>query len=154
MDDRITRRRAIRGIGAAVITAGVAGCGESEGEQDAASGSSDGGSSGDQDSDSGSNDSTPEPTTESGPKAEIVEHSAYEKEFESGVKGVVQNNSDEEIPYLEVEVKFFDEEGTRLGDNFTNVEDLGAGKKWKFELMFLEDGEFAEYELTLTTDAL
>lgn len=159
MEDTISRRRAIKGIGAAVITAGLAGCGSSEGEQDSAGGSSGGGSNDDdEDSAGGSNDSTPEPTpeptTESGPKAEIVEHSAYEDEFESGVEGVVQNNTDEAIEYLEIEAKFFDEEGTRVGDNFTNVEDLGANKKWQFELMFLGDDGFAEYELTLTTEAL
>lgn len=87
-------------------------------------------------------------------KAKIVEHDSYEKEFELGVEGKVKNVTDSTLDYLEVEVKFYDKDGNRIGDNFTNVEDLGAGKTWEFSLMFLEDGEFDSYELSATTNAL
>lgn len=131
------RRTVLKTTVAALSGVALAGC-SGESTDDSASGSKDGGGGGSDDQQ----------------QVKIVEHGTYEEEFESGVEGKVENVTDSTLDYVEVEVKFFDAEGNRLGDNFTNVEDLAAGKTWQFKLMFLEDGEFADYELTATTDAL
>lgn len=147
-----------------MLTTTVAGCsGDGENlDESGSSGDSTSGSSGGENDDNDAptetatkaetetSTATPEPE----PAAEIIEHSAYEEEFESGVRGVVQNNTEETIPYLEIEVRFYDENGSRIGDNFTNVEDLGPGRRWEWKVMFLGDGSFAEYDLTLTDKAL
>jgi len=146
------RRTVLKTSVAAFSGIALAGCSGEESE-DSASGSNDNSGSNSNsngDSDSGSNSNSNDDKQE----VKIVEHDTYEKEFESGVKGKVKNVSDSTLDYVEVEVKFYDKDGNRLGDNFTNVEELGAGKTWEFKLMFLDDGEFADYKLTATTDAL
>lgn len=124
----------------------LAGC-SGDSEEDSASGDSGSNDDSGGDGGSGSNDDD----GGSDKKLEILEHEAYQEDYSSGVRGKVKNVSGEEQSYVAVEAKFFDENGERLGDGLDNVQDLGDGKTWQFECVFLDGDEFAEYEIKAST---
>jgi len=78
----------------------------------------------------------------------------YEEEFSSGVRGELTNTTDDAISYTEVTAKFYNDEGTRLGDSLDNVSDLGGEETYAFEVLSLLTGEKADavasYTLTVS----
>jgi hypothetical protein len=79
----------------------------------------------------------------------------YEDEYQSGVRGEITNTSDDEISYTSIEVKFYDDEGTRLGESLDNASDLGAGETYAYEVLSLLTGDKAEsvasYTMTVSS---
>lgn len=141
-------RRAFVATTGSVLTVGLAGC-TSDSEGDSAEGSKDETSSRES---STSTETTKQTTTQKPSKAlEIVDHEAYEGDYDSGVKGTVKNNSDEELDYVEVKAKFMDSEGTLLESGIDDVSGLSGGQKWDFKIMYLGDEEFKDYELEVST---
>ena len=71
------------------------------------------------------------------------------------VWGVVRNEGDRELSYLEVEATFFDEEGEELDTVIEHVDDVTEGDEWPFEVEFPRFGEEAarvdDYELEPVT---
>jgi hypothetical protein len=57
------------------------------------------------------------------------------------------------LSYAEVRARFLDEDGTLLESSLDNVNDLGSGMKWQFEIRFPGSGEDAsavsEYEIAV-----
>lgn len=139
----MNRRTFIATMGASMGTMTLAGCADEA--SDTSSGSS-GTENNNGDTSDGSSSKT---TNESKPKVEILSHETYSGEYgSSGVKGTVINNSDSEIASVEISVKFFDSEGTRIGEGVDYASDLGAGKKYDFKAEFLKtEKEFDDYEI-------
>lgn len=158
MNDELTRRSAIVGLGSISIAA-LAGC-TSDDDGSTASGSSDDGSNGDDDDDStenGSNgdDENEEDGDEDG-SVEILDHEIVEPDVGSyvDVEGTLENNTGEEQSYIEVGVVFRDEDDTRIDDSFTNFSDVEDGETLSFDIMTtVEPDEFDEYELETSTEA-
>lgn len=70
-------------------------------------------------------------------------------------RGVVQNNTDEVLDYVEITFNLYDKEGTQIGTAYTNTTDLKAKGKWKFEAYgdSSEDEKPDHYEYTISTSA-
>lgn len=82
----------------------------------------------------------------------------YSKDMSSGVRGEVTNTSDSSISYTGIQVKFYDSEGTRLGEGLDNTSDLGAGETYAFDAISLLTGDkldsIAAYSITVTDSVL
>jgi len=72
--------------------------------------------------------------------------------FSTYFTGVVQNNTDKEYSYVQIEISLYDAEGALLGTALDNVNNLEANGKWKFKAMsFLtseQNAEIASYKIT------
>lgn len=90
--------------------------------------------------------------TSTKPKLELLEHEWYEEEFSAGVEGTVVNNSDSEVSYVGVQVKFVNDEGTRIGESLDNTTELGGGTKWAFDAMFTgtEPEKVSDYNIEVS----
>lgn len=110
---------------------------------------------------SGSNDPvtpqtfTPEQTTTAGSQGdvEILEHEMYEDEYSFGVRGKLENKTDRELLYVEVQARFFDADETRIAEGLDNLSDLGPGTTANFDAVALEgeSGNVANYEVEVTS---
>lgn len=82
----------------------------------------------------------------------------YSADMSTGVRGEVTNTTDSAISYTEISVKFYNGEGTRLGEGLDNVSDLGAGKTYAFDAISMLTAEKADaienYTITVTDSAL
>jgi hypothetical protein len=87
--------------------------------------------------------------TEPEPKLEIIRAERFSGEYDSGVRGVAKNVSEQELSYAEVSAVFLDDDGRQLGDALDNTNDLAPGREWKFELNYLGEERFSSYELSL-----
>lgn len=71
------------------------------------------------------------------------------------VWGVVRNERDRRLNYVEIEATFLDEEGEELDRVIENVEDVTSGEEWEFQVEFPRYGEEARrvdsYELEVVT---
>ena len=71
------------------------------------------------------------------------------------VWGVVRNEGEREVSYVEIRATFFDEEGEELDTVIENVQDVTSGEDWEFEIEFPDFGERAarvvDYELEPAT---
>ncbi len=56
----------------------------------------------------------------------------------SVIKGIVQNNTDKEYGYLQVEFNLYDKDDNQVGSTFANVNNVEPHGKWKFEAMVME----------------
>jgi hypothetical protein len=82
---------------------------------------------------------TPEPSSE--PAVEVVEHDYQTGEYGSAsVTGIVRNNSNQTLSYVQVEINLYDGQGTQLGSTLANTNNLEPGGRWKFEAQVIEDG--------------
>jgi hypothetical protein len=137
----------------------LAGCTESEADEGSGSdsGTDDGSGSEDNEAD-GDNEIDAQEALESEDTdstvegLEITEHDLYDEEFSAGVKGVVANNTGNTLDYVEVGVVFYNSEGQRIDDMFTNTTDLPDGEEWLFDVMFLGDdpNDIDEYSIAVT----
>lgn len=85
---------------------------------------------------------------------EILEHEFYQEDFSAGVEGTVRNDTGEELSYVEVGVVFYNADGQRIDDSFTNTEDLGDGEEWVFDVMFLgnDPEQVDDYNIVVTDE--
>ena len=82
---------------------------------------------------------SPEPNSE--PAVEVVEHDYQAGEYGSqSVTGVVRNNSNQTLSYVQVEINLYDGQGTQLGSTLANTNNLEPGGRWKFEAQVIDDG--------------
>lgn len=110
---------------------------------------------------SGSNDPAPPETGSSDPTAteesqadvEILEHEMYTDEYSFGVRGKLENKTDRELLYVEVQARFFDADETRIAEGLDNLSDLGPGTTANFDAVALEgeSGNVENYEVEVTT---
>lgn len=59
------------------------------------------------------------------------------------VYGIVRNEGDRELNYLEVEATFLDSDGETLDTVIEHVEDVTSGEEWAFEVEYPRFGEDA-----------
>ena len=71
------------------------------------------------------------------------------------VRGIIRNEGDRELNYLEIAVTFLDAEGEELDTIIEHVEDVTRGETWSFEVEYPRFGEdaalVADYELEPST---
>jgi len=65
----------------------------------------------------------------------------YEEDYSAGVRGEVTNTSDGSISYTDIQVKFYDSDGTRLGETLDNASDLGSGETYAFDAVSTLTGD-------------
>ncbi|MFW5988412.1 MAG: FxLYD domain-containing protein [bacterium] len=63
--------------------------------------------------------------------------------------GNLINNTNEKIDYIEINIKLYDENGTRVDDNMTNMTDVEAGENIEWEILTSYDGKFDSYKIDL-----
>lgn len=136
MQDQITRRKAVAGIGGLTTTAVLAGCSLSADDGDSASSDGGNGSENGNGDDSGSVD--------------ILEHEIQTGELGDmiNVIGEIQNNTGEEQGYIKLTAVFYDSEGTHVDDSMTTFSDVPDGETVAFKIRTpLKEGQFDNYEL-------
>lgn len=95
------------------------------------------------------NGSTPAAETQKEATLTIID-STLEKEEYGGyiVTGTAQSDAD--VSYAEVDVKFYDAEGAVLQSGMTNIVDLKAGEPWKFKV-YGPSEDVKEYKIATST---
>ncbi len=68
-------------------------------------------------------------------------------EFSWVVEVLMENNTERDFDYIEIEYAMFDAEGVKIGSSFTNITDIKAGESFRMELDLYEEG-VASYEVT------
>ncbi len=56
------------------------------------------------------------------------------------VGGVLQNNTGKEYSYVQIELNVYDKDGTQLGSDLANVNNLEPHARWKFETPIIQEG--------------
>lgn len=74
---------------------------------------------------------------------EMVRENAGSMSESVKVVGTAENVSSDTLGYAEVKAKFYDENDALLESFLDNVNDLGAGEKWSFEIQYPGIGEDA-----------
>jgi hypothetical protein len=78
----------------------------------------------------------------------ILEHHATTTEFGTyEVVGTAKNTGTSSMSYAEVDVKFYDAGGTLLDTWIDNINNLGAGETWSFEVMYTGSKTVATYTI-------
>lgn len=86
---------------------------------------------------------------------EIVEHELVEEEFSVEVQGIVRNNGDDVESYVQVDVIFYDSDGTRIDNGISNTSDLTPDEDWAFSVLTTEDADdIDEYDISVTDSAV
>lgn len=165
------RRAFVRGIGTTLLAAGVAGCtdmgGETDGGDDQAQqggtetdGAADAGNETETTTaaeETGGNETTGNETTgnesdvqgtlgeQSNQDLEVVRHSYFERDDQSGVEGVIRNTSDTDYELVTVHITPRADEQTEAGKDYPEQQEkyrdtLAAGATWEFRVVF-EDPE-------------
>ncbi|PSP73382.1 hypothetical protein BRC86_09450 [Halobacteriales archaeon QS_3_64_16] len=65
----------------------------------------------------------------------------YEEDYSAGVRGEATNTSDDSISYTDIQAKFYDSDGTRLGEALDNASDLGDGETYAFDAISTLTGD-------------
>lgn len=72
--------------------------------------------------------------------------------FATYFSGVVQNNTNKEYSYVQIEISLYDADGALLGTALDNVNNLEANGKWKFRAMSMLtsdlNAEIASWKIT------
>lgn len=147
------RRTFLTTAAAGVTTIALAGCSTSEDGSDEASGGNNDDSGSD---DSGDEETEAETTEESDePDVKILDHEmVYDADDMGGAKvtGTVKNTTDSEMGYMQVQVRFFDDSDTRIGEGMWNATDVAADTEVEFETIpAMVDNEPASYEVETST---
>jgi len=67
------------------------------------------------------------------------------------IVGRAKNVSGRQLSYAEVCAKFYDADGVLISSSLDNINDLGAGEVWHFEIMFLGEDIPARYKIYVGT---
>ena len=69
------------------------------------------------------------------------------------IKGIAENTARRQLSYAEIRVKFYDKNDLLIDTSLDNINDLNAGEKWKFEVMYLgmDDSEVDRYDIAIGT---
>lgn len=82
---------------------------------------------------------------------EITEHEFVDEENPT-VRGIVMNNRDEQVEYVDVAVRFYDDGGNLLVSSFTSTTDLPSGTEWAFEVIVTaeHEGDIESYDIRVS----
>jgi len=81
------------------------------------------------------------------PKLEVISAERYSDTYSSGVQGTARNVSEQMLSYAEVSVIFLDSQERQLNSSFDNTNDLAPGREWRFDVTYIGDEDFADYEI-------
>ena len=85
------------------------------------------------------------PVTE---KLQILNHTGGFTDYGSPmVTGTAKNVSSSNLIYAEIRVKWYDSAGVLLDTSLDNINDLGAGETWRFEVIYFGDEKGISYEI-------
>ena len=94
-------------------------------------------------------------------RVRIIEHQLVREEEGTEeetvvVRGVAEViDEEDEVDYVEIRARFYDEEGELLDSTVENVEDVTQETSWEFEIVFPHFGEDAakvsDYDVTVVT---
>ncbi|MDF1533283.1 MAG: FxLYD domain-containing protein [Methanosarcinaceae archaeon] len=90
-----------------------------------------------------------------GGTVEFIEHNPEVDEIGMiYVVGKLKNTDDRSISFIEIYVKFYDDEGNLLDSSYEYIENLGPGEIWNFKIMYigLNDEDAASYKIAVSTD--
>lgn len=152
---RIDRRTTLRGLGALATGLALAGCGDPDTDNAVAEGNA-----GDENDDAGGgaadtgddDQATATPASDDAP-IEIVDH-ALETDVTdlARVTGTVRNTGQDEQPYVQVEARLFDDEGTRIGEGMDNMTDVPPDQTVEFDVQTTaEHANVEDYEVEAGT---
>lgn len=80
----------------------------------------------------------------------VLDSQLQKDDFSWMVTGTAQSNED--VPYAEVKVKYYDDTGALVYSDFTNIVDLAANEPWKFKCYGPSaDIKIKEYKIVATT---
>lgn len=66
-------------------------------------------------------------------------------------KGLIKNNTNREMEYVQIEITLYDAENNQIGSALDNTSNLKAGSGWKFTAISLDNAkEFDHYEYEIT----
>lgn len=66
-------------------------------------------------------------------------------------EGVIKNNSEKEMSYVEIEVILYDENDTQIGTALDNTTTLKAGGTWKFDATCLDNiSSYDHFDYTIS----
>lgn len=73
----------------------------------------------------------------------------YNERGDLGVEGTLKNTADKTLGYVEIKIKFYDENRFLLESNSESISDLKSGEIWKFSSVYpgLNVKEVASYEI-------
>lgn len=145
------------GAGIALLTTSLAGC-AGEGSNDSenvvtgGNGGNGGGNNNNNNKDTTQKSQQSKTTEQSQKKVKVLNHELYTKDYSAGVKGKIKNVSGKELGYVEITVRFFDSEDTRIAEGLDNFSELGAGTTATFDAMYMgqEPSKIDSYELEVS----
>lgn len=149
------RRKFLATTTGAATTVTFAGCGGSGGSGSSDSASGDSGDS--QSTETPAEPSTPtETSAPEQPDVEILSHEmVYDDTLGAKVQGGVRNTTESTLSYIEVSAKFYNNDGTRVGEGMWNATDVEPKTTVQFETIGATvDSEPAEYEIETSISAL
>ncbi|WP_324185974.1 FxLYD domain-containing protein [Halococcus agarilyticus] len=82
----------------------------------------------------------------------VLSSESYTSDFSGGVTGLVENRSENEASYVQVEIGFYRDD-TKVGDGLDNTNNLPSGAQWEYDAAYLEaDGwdSVTEYTVAIT----
>lgn len=93
------------------------------------------------------NEETPTKTSE--PLTILNHEMTYGEYGNLIITGLAENTVGKQLSYTEIRVKFYDNEDVLIGTSLDNINDLDAGEKWRFEVMYLglDDYDVDSYEI-------
>lgn len=82
---------------------------------------------------------------------ELVSHRGeVEERGPARVKGTIRNTSRRKLGRVKVEISFYDETGSQIGNKAAQTSGLGPGEEWQFEVQ-VTTGNVARYEIDRVT---
>ncbi len=85
------------------------------------------------------------PVTE---ELQIINHTGGITEYGSPmVTGTARNVSSSNLSYAEIRVKWYDSAGTLLETSLDNINDLGPGETWRFEVIYFGSEKNVSYKI-------
>jgi len=91
-------------------------------------------------------------TQESATKYSITDETATVEDYDVKITGVLTNNTDKDVTYIQISYNLYDADGNQVGSAFDSISNLKAGGTWKFEASYFGSVEgVASYELADVT---
>lgn len=78
---------------------------------------------------------------------EVTDVKVEKDEFSTYVTGILKNNTDKEKSYVQITFPVNDKDGNKVGTALANVNNLGAGKTWKFKAVYFGSEKEVKIEI-------
>ena len=81
---------------------------------------------------------------------ELIEHHICSVDYGQAICGTIKNNTDKKYSYVQISANFYDSDGTQVGNNFDNENDLEPNGKLRFQIG-IEGDDVKTYKITEIT---